>query len=145
MGPTHLIRPNSTQKYWANLTIEDWANLDSIDLFYFLLFGQTWPSYLGWARIGLTQHPLHEQWSWIIIHAYCSCVNNKMWIIIHVYYLRLWTEGEERRRGMRGLPGSRVVAVVTCLAEDGGRDGGARQSWRREEEEKERNLQGREV
>jgi hypothetical protein len=42
---------------------------------------------------------------------------------------------------MRGLPGSRVVAVVTCLAEDGG----ARQSWRREEEEKERNLQGKDV
>jgi hypothetical protein len=27
---------------------------------------------LGWAKNNPTQHPLHEQWVGILIHAYCS-------------------------------------------------------------------------
>jgi len=74
--------------------------------------GRTWPRNLGWARYSPTQHPLHEQWAWIIITPTVH-VNSRTCIIIHAYCSRS-EQQEIRRRGGRGrgrgnLPGVRVV------------------------------------
>ena len=73
--------------------------------------GRTQPRHLGWARKDPTQCSLHEQWTWIIIHAHCSCVNSRTLTIIHVYCSLSRQRRRRKGRGRRLTCGGSLAAM----------------------------------
>ena len=101
-------------------------------------------SFLFWAGPDPIQSSLHEQWTWIIIHARYSCMNSKMWIIYNSRLVHVVNKGKKKKngKGKGSLPGSGVTTVITGLAKDGGKAGGSQRSWRQEKEKEEEACRG---